>query len=193
MVWEFRCRVEVSWEWDLLMAHHLLQSNDSIPVDDELKIEGVAVEGEQPADGRSDLPILLDRGCFARGMKVVIQKRIVLLTLIAAYVVVSVDSVNMKVASVLEVEDQQLNVVEGDLTMGDVTMRMTPVARMKMRMIEQLPSSSGLNVVEFHHRLQTLNWTDDVGDQEVDHGDFQEVGHETTNEDDRRMTMRRSL
>jgi len=193
MVWEFRCRVEVSWEWDLLMVHHLLQSNDSIPADDELTIEDVAVEGEQPADGRSDLPILLDRGCFARGMKVVIQKRIVLLTLIAAYVVVSVDSVNMKVASVLEVEDQQLNVVEGDLTMGDVTMRMMPVARMKMRMIEQLPSSSGLNVVEFHHRLQTLNWTDDVGDQEVDHGDFHEVGHETTNEDDRRMTMRRSL
>lgn len=166
------------------MVHHL-QSNDSIPADDDLTIEDAVVEGEQPADGRSDLPILLDRGCFARGLKVVIQKRIVLLTLIAAYVVVSVDSVNMKVASVLEVEDQQLNVVvEGDLTMGDVTMRM-PVARM-MRMIEQLPlpSSSGLNVVQFHHRLQTLNWTDDVGDQ---------VGHETTNEDDRGMTMRRSL
>jgi len=193
MVWEFRCRVEVSWEWDLLMAHRLLQSNDSIPVDDELKIEDVAVEGEQPADGRSGLPILLDRGCFE---KVVIQKRIVMLTLIAAYVVVSVDSVNMKVVSVLEVEDQQLNVVvvvEGDLTMGDVTMRMTPVARMKM--IEQLPlpSSSGLNVVQFHHRLQILNWTDDVGDQEVDHGDFQEVEHEITNEDDRGMTMKRLL
>jgi len=175
------------------MVHHL-QSNDSIPADDELTIADVAVEGEQPADGHSDLPILLDRGCFARGMKVVIQKRIVLLTLIAAYVVVSVDSVNMKVVSVLEVEDQQLNVVveEGDLTMGDETMRMMLVARMKMRMIEQLPlpSSSGLNVVESHHRLQTLNWTDDVGDQEVDHGDFQEVGHETTNEDDRGMKMR---